>query len=64
MMCKEALLWKQLNHVHVLPFLGLDAETFPGFFCMVSPWMRHGTALGHVRDRIPLGKDVTQLVRE
>ncbi|KAJ7226765.1 kinase-like domain-containing protein [Mycena pura] len=39
---REALLWKNLDHEYVLPFLGVDSETFPGFLCMVSPWMAKG----------------------
>ncbi|KAJ6551694.1 hypothetical protein B0H19DRAFT_907147, partial [Mycena capillaripes] len=40
--CREALIWKILDHDYVLPFLGVDLETFPGFLCMVSPWMSKG----------------------
>lgn len=63
MLCKEALLWKQLHHDNVLPFLGLDADTFPGFVCMVSPWMQHGTILEYIRDTNPSAKGMTRLVR-
>jgi serine/threonine-protein kinase TNNI3K len=62
MLCKEALVWAQLDHIHVLPFLGLDGETFPGALCMISPWMQHGTVFHHIRDTICL--DVMQLVRK
>jgi hypothetical protein len=40
--CKEALIWKNLDHDYILPFIGVDSETFPGFLCMVSPWMSKG----------------------
>ncbi|KAJ7078489.1 kinase-like domain-containing protein [Mycena epipterygia] len=40
--CREALIWKNLDHHYVLPFLGVDSESFPGFLCMVSPWMGKG----------------------
>lgn len=40
--CREALIWKNLDHDYVLPFLGVDSESFPGFLCMVSPWMNKG----------------------
>ncbi|KAF5345020.1 hypothetical protein D9758_010424 [Tetrapyrgos nigripes] len=30
--------------------LGIDAESFPSFLCMVSPWMSHGTVLKHLAD--------------
>ncbi|KAG6817813.1 hypothetical protein H0H87_003221 [Tephrocybe sp. NHM501043] len=42
---REALVWQQLKHPSVLPFLGIDSEVFPASLCMVSPWMRHGTIL-------------------
>ncbi|KAF8218242.1 kinase-like domain-containing protein [Mycena galopus ATCC 62051] len=45
---KEALIWKILDHHdHVLPFLGVDSETFPGFLCMVSPWMSKGAVVNN-----------------
>jgi serine/threonine protein kinase len=45
MLCKEALLWRQLSHPHILPFLGIDTETFASrnALCLVSPWMQNGT---------------------
>ncbi|KAK7438607.1 hypothetical protein VKT23_017941 [Stygiomarasmius scandens] len=46
--CREALVWRQLNNTFIVPFLGIDAETFPSYLCMVSPWMRHGTILKHI----------------
>ncbi|KAJ6475700.1 kinase-like domain-containing protein [Mycena vitilis] len=44
---REALIWKNLDHDYVLPFLGVDSETFPGFFCMVSPWMNKGALVSN-----------------
>ncbi|KAJ7128247.1 kinase-like domain-containing protein [Mycena filopes] len=49
--CKEALVWQGLRHRFILPLLGIDRETFSPSFCMVSPWMKHGTALKYLRDR-------------
>jgi serine/threonine protein kinase len=45
MICREALLWRQLNHPHILSFLGVDAETFSSrnALCLISPWMEQGT---------------------
>jgi hypothetical protein len=44
MFCKEAMIWKNLSpHPHVLTFLGLDVEAFPGELCIVSEWMKRGT---------------------
>ncbi|KAJ7572221.1 kinase-like domain-containing protein [Mycena floridula] len=39
---REALLWKQLDHPNILPFLGLNTEIFPPTVCLVSPWMANG----------------------
>lgn len=41
--CREALTWRPLEHPNVLPFVGVDANSFPGYLCMISPWMEHGT---------------------
>jgi serine/threonine protein kinase len=50
MICREALLWRQLSHPHILPFLGIDTETFASrnALCLVSPWMQHGTLKQYV----------------
>ncbi|KAF8183723.1 kinase-like domain-containing protein [Mycena galopus ATCC 62051] len=47
--CREALLWKELHHPHILPFLGIDRDSFPSSFCMVSPWMEHGTVMHYLK---------------
>ncbi|ESK89171.1 hypothetical protein Moror_5241 [Moniliophthora roreri MCA 2997] len=46
---REAILWRALQHPYVLPFLGVDSDTFPGFVCLVSPWMKNGTIIQHLR---------------
>ncbi|KAJ7044338.1 kinase-like domain-containing protein, partial [Mycena alexandri] len=55
--CQEALLWQGLRHPSILPFLGIDRDTFPSAYCMVSPWMKHGTVIkylaNHGRSQIP-----------
>ena len=38
----EALLWRNINHRHVLPFLGIDDCIFNSGPCMVSAYMAHG----------------------
>ncbi|KAJ7141857.1 kinase-like domain-containing protein [Mycena crocata] len=48
--CREALVWKDLHHPHILTFLGIDRESFPSTLCMVSPWMEHGTVLTYLHD--------------
>ncbi|KAJ7619295.1 kinase-like domain-containing protein [Roridomyces roridus] len=47
-LCREALVWKDLNHPNILPFIGIDRETFPESLCMVSPWMENGTVLAYL----------------
>ncbi|KAF7340963.1 Kinase-like protein [Mycena sanguinolenta] len=48
--CREALVWKELCHPHILPFLGIEGNSFPSPLCMVSPWMKHGTVLNHLKE--------------
>ncbi|KAF8183897.1 kinase-like domain-containing protein [Mycena galopus ATCC 62051] len=48
--CREALVWKDLRHPHILPFLGIDRDSFPPTLCMVSPWMKHGTVMHYLKD--------------
>ena len=60
--CREALVWQTLNHRYVLPFLGIDVESFPRQPCVVSPWMTNGTINEFLQKN---GKvDVNQLVRQ
>ncbi|KAF7374477.1 Kinase-like protein [Mycena sanguinolenta] len=47
--CREALVWKELCHPHILPFLGIEKDSFPWPLCMVSPWMEHGTVLNYLK---------------
>ncbi|KAF8174652.1 kinase-like domain-containing protein, partial [Mycena galopus ATCC 62051] len=46
---REALLWKNLHHPNILPFLGIDRCTFPSSFSLVSPWMEHGTVINYLK---------------
>ncbi|KAJ6463487.1 kinase-like domain-containing protein [Mycena sanguinolenta] len=48
--CSEALVWKDLRHPNILPFLGIEKDCFPSSLCMVSPWMEHGTVISYVKD--------------
>ncbi|KAJ6457322.1 kinase-like domain-containing protein, partial [Mycena sanguinolenta] len=47
--CREALVWKELCHPYILPFLGIEESSFPSRLCMVSPWMEHGTVLNYLK---------------
>ncbi|KAJ7160881.1 kinase-like domain-containing protein [Mycena filopes] len=46
---REALVWRSLQHRHILPFLGIDQNNYPSSLCMVSPWMEHGTILNYLK---------------
>jgi serine/threonine protein kinase len=44
-LCREALVWRQLKHPYILPFMGVDIDTFQSsdLVCLVTPWMDLGT---------------------
>ncbi|KAJ7145880.1 kinase-like domain-containing protein, partial [Mycena epipterygia] len=46
--CREALVWRDLHHPNILPFIGIDRESFSSSLSMVSPWMEHGTILKYL----------------
>jgi serine/threonine protein kinase len=56
-MFREALTWKRLEHKNVLPFIGVDAKSFPICVCMVSPWMDHGTLSQFVSRHVDVSLD-------
>ncbi|KAF9011554.1 hypothetical protein BDZ89DRAFT_963934, partial [Hymenopellis radicata] len=42
---REALVWRQLRHRNVLPFLGVSNDLFAPSFCLISPWMENGNIM-------------------
>ncbi|KAK1230559.1 Rho guanine nucleotide exchange factor [Marasmius sp. AFHP31] len=48
----EAVLWKQLRHPNVLPFLGFFLDT-SGRPCLVSPWMENGNLTEYINSADP-----------
>ncbi|KAJ7572893.1 kinase-like domain-containing protein [Mycena floridula] len=46
--CREALVWKQLDHPNLLLFLGVTLELFAPSFCLVSPWMSNGNLMEYL----------------
>ena len=48
--CKEAMIWRQLNHENVLPFYGVDTKEFHPRLAMVLPWMSHGNMMDYLKD--------------
>ena len=49
--CREALVWRQLRHLNVLSFIGIDRDTFESTacICMMSPWMARGTIIEYAK---------------
>ncbi|KAF7309157.1 hypothetical protein MKEN_01118000 [Mycena kentingensis (nom. inval.)] len=51
---QEALIWRQLNHPNLLPFLGVyyleDARTR---LCLISPWMESGNIARYLKTNPP-----------
>ncbi|KAJ4485297.1 kinase-like domain-containing protein [Lentinula aciculospora] len=47
---KEVLLWRQLKHPNILPFLGINTDLFSPSFCMISPWMTNGDIISYARE--------------
>ncbi|KAF9062340.1 hypothetical protein BDP27DRAFT_1233754 [Rhodocollybia butyracea] len=45
---QEVLVWSQLEHPHVLPFLGISTDLFPESYCLVSPWCSHGSVMNYI----------------
>ncbi|KAJ8083200.1 Rho guanine nucleotide exchange factor [Marasmius tenuissimus] len=46
---REAIVWRQLNHPNVLPFLGIFYLKDDSQFCLISPWMDHGNLLQYLK---------------
>ncbi|KAK0485336.1 kinase-like domain-containing protein [Armillaria luteobubalina] len=46
--CHEALIWRQLNHPNVLPFLGVNEDLFAPSYCLISPWMVNGNIISYL----------------
>ncbi|KAJ7760919.1 kinase-like domain-containing protein [Mycena metata] len=47
---QEVLTWVHLKHPYVLPFFGLDEQSFEGYPpCIVTPYMRNGTMIDFVK---------------
>ncbi|KAE9399945.1 kinase-like protein, partial [Gymnopus androsaceus JB14] len=42
---QEVLIWSQLEHPNVLPFLGTNMDLFPQSYCLVSPWCSLGNVM-------------------
>ncbi|KAH8810364.1 kinase-like domain-containing protein [Flagelloscypha sp. PMI_526] len=50
----EALLWYQLRHRNILPFLGVSYDAFPNRICFVSPFKKNGDIMSFIKRCAPL----------
>lgn len=50
---REALVWRQLRHPNIVPFLGIDNGNFNGSTCMVMPWLDSGNIRDHLERSDP-----------
>ncbi|KAJ7702101.1 kinase-like domain-containing protein [Mycena metata] len=49
---QEVLTWVHFKHPYVLPFFGLDEQSFESYPpCIVTPYMRNGTMIDFVKTR-------------
>jgi serine/threonine protein kinase len=50
-LCREALVWRQLRHRNVLPFIGLNTSIFPEntIPSLISPWMENGSLRDYIK---------------
>lgn len=60
---REAMMWRQLSHPNIFPFLGVCDHLFDKRPCMVSPWSYHGNVMEFLEknpnhDRLKLLLDV------
>jgi len=47
--CSEVLVWRQLRHPNILPFIGANLELFEPRFCFISPWMNNGDIMSYLK---------------
>ncbi|KAF8956954.1 kinase-like domain-containing protein, partial [Flammula alnicola] len=47
--CSEVLVWRQLKHTNILPFIGANLELFSPNFCFISPWLHNGDIILYLK---------------
>lgn len=47
--CSEVLVWRQLKHPNILPFIGASTELFSPRFCFISLWMDRGDIMSYLK---------------
>ncbi|KAK0224513.1 kinase-like domain-containing protein, partial [Armillaria nabsnona] len=60
--CREALVWRNLQHPNVLRFIGVNDDLFYPSFCLISPWMKNGNIISFLLQNP--GHDRVQCIRE
>ncbi|TFK48873.1 kinase-like protein [Heliocybe sulcata] len=60
---REALVWRQLRHPHILPFLGMHPSPNSNPY-LVSPWMERGNMMTCRRQNMFLEADIHRLLDE
>jgi serine/threonine protein kinase len=60
--CREALMWRSLNHKFLLPFSGIYKDESASQFSLVSPYMENGTLAQWRKMANPLIADIERLV--
>ncbi|PBK61348.1 kinase-like protein, partial [Armillaria solidipes] len=48
-LCRETIVWKQLHHHNILPFIGVDDITFPDKHSLISPCMDNGNVVRYLK---------------
>jgi serine/threonine protein kinase len=66
LLCREALVWRQLKHPNVLQFIGLNSKCFPDNIlpCLLAPWMDRGTLKEYVKsDDYDPRRDIVNMLK-
>ncbi|PBK59029.1 kinase-like protein [Armillaria solidipes] len=64
---REAIVWRQLRHENILPFLGVNSSYFIPSYCFISPWMQNGSLISFLElhpdhDRLQCVRDIANAV--
>ncbi|KDQ59822.1 hypothetical protein JAAARDRAFT_127207, partial [Jaapia argillacea MUCL 33604] len=58
---REALVWQQQSHGHILPFLRIDKNNN---FSLVSPWMQYGSVLQYLETLGPANVELIPILSQ
>ncbi|KAJ8077740.1 hypothetical protein PM082_002173 [Marasmius tenuissimus] len=60
---REAIVWRQLNHPNLLPFIGVYyLDEAPNQLCLISPWMERGDLTRYLKSAQKQNADVDRLL--